>query len=356
MRNKNWTISIYALLIAMLVALAGCGQSGDESAEKAAGDTEKSFTWRFALEETKGGVQWKYAQKFKELMAEKTDGQVEVEIYPYGSLGTSQDLTQQVQNGALQFSFASAGHVGSTIPEAQVFTLHFLFADEDKINEKIFAENETVYDLLGEAYSEKGLQLLAIIPEGWMVWSSNDPIRMPDDFEGMKTRVKPSPLLLETYKSYGAIPTPMAYSEIYGGLQRGQIDAQTQPMFAIRDMSFYEVQNYLTEAHNAHFVSTVITNPSYFAGLPDDIQQAVMETKEELFPYIFEETHKLNREAAEEIASKSDIEFIELTDDQRAAFSERVQPVFDKYVELAGPRGEKILDAIRTQIEQEQAK
>ena len=350
---KIWKLIALTLLAAAFVGLTGCGQSGDDKDEASA---EKSYNWRFALEETKGGVQWAYAQKFKELMAEKTDGKVNVEIFPYGSLGTSQDLTQQVQNGALQFSFASAGHVGSTIPEAQVFTLHFLFADEDEINEKIFAGNETVYDLLGEAYNEKGLELLAIIPEGWMVWSSNDPIRMPDDFDGMKTRVKPSPLLLETYKSYGAIPTPMAYSEIYGGLQRGQIDAQTQPMFAIRDMSFYEVQNYLTEAHNAHFVSTVITQPSFFNDLPENIQQAVMETKEELFPYIFEETDKLNEGAAKEIRSKSDIEFIELNDEQRAAFSERVEPVFDTFVEKAGPRGEKILDAIRTQIEEEQAK
>lgn len=338
-----------ALAMAAGLTLTGCGQSDDQSKS---GDQAKSGgeqVWRFALEETKGGVQWQYAEKFKELV-EKANDNVEVKIYPYGTLGSSQDITQQVQNNTMQFAFASAGHVGSTIPEAQVFTLHFLFSQDNAVNEKIFASNPVVYKELGAAYQEKGLKLLSIIPEGWMVWSANKPITKPSDFEGVKIRVKPSDLLLATYEGYGANPKPMAYSEIYGGLQRGQIDAQTQPMFAIRDMSFYEVQDYLIEAHNAQFVSTVITSPGFMDSLPEDMQASVNKAIKELNPYIFDAQQKLNAEAADEIKSKSDIEFIKLTPDQVEAFRKSVEPVFDKYVELAGPRGKKILDAIQKAV------
>jgi len=341
----------------LTLSLSGCGQSSDNNKassgdQKTAATTTKPQTWRFALEETKGGVQWAYAQKFKKLIEKKTDGKVKVTIYPYGTLGSSQDITQQVQNNAVQLAFASAGHVGSTIPEAQVFTLHFLFAHDNKVNEKIFSSNPTVYKLLGEAYNEHQLKLLAIVPEGWMVWSTNSPIHKPSDFDGVKIRVKPSPLLLDTYKAYGAIPKPMAYSEIYGALQRGQIDAETQPMFAIRDMSFYEVQKYLVEAHNAQFVTTLITSPGFFNKLSPKIQQDVLEVKKELDPYIFKEQAKLNAAATKEIKKKSDIQFIKLTPEETAVFAAKVKPIFAKYEELAGERGKKILAAIREAVQQ----
>lgn len=335
-----------ALAMATGLVLSGCGQSGDGS--KSA-DGEQ--VWRFALEETRGGVQWQYAEKFKELIEQRNDN-VEVKIYPYGTLGSSQDITQQIRNNTMQFAFASAGHVGSTIPEAQVFTLHFLFSQDDAINEDIFASNPVVHEELGAAYKEKGLELLAIVPEGWMVWSANKSITQPADFEGVKIRVKPSDLLLATYESYGANPKPMAYSEIYGGLQRGQIDAQTQPMFAIRDMSFYEVQDYLIQARNAQFVATVITSPSFMESLPPDMQSSIRETIKELDPYIWEVQKTLNTEAAEEISSKSDIKFVDLTPEQVTVFRDKVEPVFNQYVQMAGPRGERILKAIQDAVTQ----
>lgn len=339
------TLWMGALALAAGMALSGCGQS-DDGAESAEGEQ----VWRFALEETKGGVQWQYAEKFKEDIEAAHDN-VEVKIYPYGTLGSSQDITQQIQNNTMQFAFASAGHVGSTIPEAQVFTLHFLFSQDDAVNKEIFASNPVVYEQLGAAYSEKGLELLSIVPEGWMVWSANKAIQKPEDFDGVKIRVKPSDLLLATYEDgYGANPKPMAYSEIYGGLQRGQIDAQTQPMFAIRDMSFFEVQDYLIEARNAQFVSTVITSPGFLEGLPEDMQATVKDTVKELDPFIWDVQKKLNAEAAEEIKSKSDIEFIELTTEQVEAFRENVEPVLDQYVEMTGERGEKILNAIQDAV------
>lgn len=350
MENKRFlhrgVLWMGALAMATGLVLSGCGQSDDGSKS-----ADREQVWRFALEETRGGVQWQYAEKFKELIEQRNDN-VEVKIYPYGTLGSSQDITQQIRNNTMQFAFASAGHVGSTIPEAQVFTLHFLFSQDDAINEGIFASDPVVHEELGAAYKEKGLELLAIVPEGWMVWSANKSITRPADFEGVKIRVKPSDLLLATYESYGANPKPMAYSEIYGGLQRGQIDAQTQPMFAIRDMSFYEVQDYLIQARNAQFVATVITSPGFMESLPPDMQASIRETIKELDSYIWEVQKTLNAEAAEEISSKSDIEFVDLTPEQVTVFRDKVEPVFDQYIEMTGPRGEKILEAIRDAVAQ----
>ena len=340
--NVTW---FSAAALAAGIGLSGCGAQEDGASDASA----SAQTWRFALEETEGGVQWQYAQKFKEIIEDNTDG-VTVEIYPYGTLGTSQDVTQQIRNNNIQFAFASAGHIGSTVPEAQVFGLNFLFSPIDEINNEIFWNNETVSDLLGEAYSERGLQLVSIVPGGWMVWSSNSSIQEPSDFQGLSVRVMPSELLLATYEAYGANPRGMAYGEVYGGLQQGVIDAQVQPMFAMRDMSFYEVQDYMIEGNNAQFVSTVITNPGFFDALPAEQQELIWSAKAELDPYIYEQQVALNEEAGEEIRANSDTEFLTLTDEQTEAFRAQVEPVFDKFVDMAGPRGEQILNEIQRAV------
>ncbi|WP_435102574.1 TRAP transporter substrate-binding protein [Arhodomonas sp. AD133] len=305
----------------------------------------QEYTWRFALEEVDGSVQDAYAEQFKKLMEEKTDGAVSVEIYPYGSLGTSDQLTELVQNGSIQFSFASPGHLATLVPEVGVFTLHFVFSDNNEVNREVLRDTEAM-PMLEEAYREKDLALLGIIPEGWMTWTANKPLKTVDDFDGLKIRTMTSPLLVKSYEAYGANPTPMPYSEVYSGLQLGIIDAQVNPIFAIEEMSFYEVQEAMTQAKHAQFISTVVTNPGFYEDLPEDIRAAVDEATAELHDYIFTKQAEYNAERLEDIRSNSDIEILEITDEAREAFREASMPVRDVYIEQAGERGEKILNTI----------
>ncbi len=340
------------LIFCASLFLVACGDS-DEADQAAAGEQAggEPQTWRFALEEIKGSVQWAYAQEFKEQVEQRTDGQVNVEVYPYGTLGTSADVTEQVQQGALQFSFASAGHVGAVIPEVQLFTMHFIFSDDNELNHSVLEGNEELNALLGEAYRDANLVLLDIVPEGWMVWTANRALETPADFEGLKIRTKASPILVQSYEAYGANPTPMPYGEIYGGLQLGQIDAQTQPVFAIEEMSFYEVQSHMIMGKPAQFVSTVIAGPNFIDGLPEERRQMLEEVFGELSDFNFEKQKNLNDERLAEIREVSDIEIIELTEEQREAFRELSMPVRETYVELAGERGEELMNILLTALE-----
>ena len=81
--------------------------------------------WRFAIEETRGSVQDAYAQKFKEIVEDRTNGAVEVIIYPYGTLGTSDHVTELLAMGAVQFAMASPGHLGKLIPEVQALPVSY---------------------------------------------------------------------------------------------------------------------------------------------------------------------------------------------------------------------------------------
>lgn len=334
-RSKT-AMTLQLVALGSLSLVFGCGGSGDASGQ----------VWRIAIEEIEGSVQHAYATRFEALIEERTGGRVRVEVYPYGSLGTSAQLTEQVRSGALQLAFASPGHLGSVIPEAQIFSLHFLLSDDAVVNQRVLTRDGAFRGLLADAYREHGLELVAIVQEGWMVWSANKALRTPADFEGFKMRTMVSPLLVEAYAAYGADPTPMPYAEVYGALQLGMVDGQVNPVFAIEEMSFHEVQDHLTFARHAPFVSTLVTSPGFVTALaPAD--RAVFEgVIGELDGWIFETQRRFNSERLDRIVAEGGTQIVELDDDERDAFRELGLPVRETFVEMAGERGAAMLEAL----------
>ena len=326
------------LALPILLLLAGCG--GEPATP----------TWRFALEEIEGSVQDVFARRFALEIQERTDGSVDVVIYPYGSLGTSAQLTEQVQQGALQLAFASPGHLGSVVPEAQVFSLHFVFSDDEEVNGRAVAAGGPVQRILDEAYRDRGLALLAVVPEGWMVWTGDRELRSPADFRGFKMRTMASPLLVEAYRAYGASPTPLPYAEVYGALQLGMVDGQVNPIFAIEEMSFYEVQDVMTFAHHLPFVTTLVANPTFLDGLAPELRKTLEDVIRELEVEIAGVQQEMNRERLERIQAAGGTRLVELSEAERQTFRDASLPVRDRYRELAGERGAEVLRTLQTEV------
>lgn len=307
--------------------------------------------WRFAIEESAGSVQDAYAQAFKARIEAKSGGAVSVSVYPYGTLGTSEQVTEQLAMGTVQFAMASPGHLGKLIPEVQVFLLHFLLTEDEAINERILGD-PAVLAAFDELYREKGFSLLSIFSEGWMVWTTRKPVRTPADFEGVKIRTMTSPLLLAAYEAYGASPTPLPYGEVYSALQLNMIDAQVNPVFAIQEMSFYEVVDYLIFANHAPFIATAAANAEFMENLTPARRAMVRETVVELRPAALEIQQRFNGERLELMREKKpELQIIaDLTVEERAAFRAASRSVVDRYLALAGPRGQAMLDALHAAI------
>ncbi|MEH6566991.1 MAG: TRAP transporter substrate-binding protein DctP [Halopseudomonas sp.] len=345
---------------AAAVLLAACGSDEEPTANTTAPEAEveettpaaaEPETWGFALEEIEGSVQYEYGAKFAELINEKTDGQVEVKLYPYGQLGGLTDIYDQVQSGAVQFAFGS-GFLGGTVPESQLFSLNFVLTDNEKTNAEIlnapeFRQNE---DLVA-SFRERDLQPLAIVPEGWQVWSANKAIRTPDDFSGLAIRTMDNRLLRETYSAYGADPTTMEYGELFSGMQLGQLDGNIQPVFAHQEMDFYKVQDYLIFANQAQFIATFMANSGWYDSLSQDRKHVIEEAVTELVPYIHDVQTRLNTERLDIITENSDIELIYLTPEERDAFRERSLPVRDVFSEMVGERGTRLMNTLIEQVE-----
>ena len=318
------------------------------------GSAAQAAEWKFAIEEIDGSVQDRYAQEFKRLVEEKSGGDITVTVYPYGTLGTSADLTELVTQGAIQFANSSPGHLGTLVPEIQVFSIPYLLSDNNEANKKVLTESPVIYERLGSEFEEKGLKLLTMYPEGEMVWTTNREIRKPEDFDNFKMRTMVSPMLVEAYESFGANPTPMPYGEVYGGLQLKQIDGQVNPIFAIEEMKFYEVTDYMIWAGQQQFTTTVVTNSDWYAAdITDEQRKIIDETVAELADYIFEVQEEFNETRLEKIKqAKPDMKMIRLSNEERSVFKERAQTVRERYIEMVGEDGEEVLQALEAEIKQ----
>ncbi|MCC5812139.1 MAG: TRAP transporter substrate-binding protein DctP [Ectothiorhodospiraceae bacterium] len=308
-------------------------------------------TWRFGLEEIEGSVQYEYGARFAELMEERTDGAVTVQLFPYGQIGGLTDIYDAVQSGAIQLAFGS-GFLGGTVPESQLFSLNFILTDDEWTNTQVLNSDEFLKseDFQG-AFRDRDLHPLAVVPEGWQVWGLQEEVRTPEDFSGIAIRTMDNRLLRETYQAYGADPTTMEYGEIYSGLQLGQIEGNIQPVFAHEEMSFYEVQDYLVFANQAQFIATFMGNRDWYDGLSDELKEIVEDVAAELVEYIHEVQVELNEERLDTIKENSDIQIVELTAEEREAFRELSVPVRDTFVDMVGERGERLLDLLLELVE-----
>ena len=192
--------------------------------------------------------------------------------------------------------------------------------------------------------------MLAYWTEGAMQWTSSKPVNTPDKWKGFKMRTMPSPMIVAAYEAYGANPTPVPYMEVYSGLQLNMIEGQENPLFAIEEMKFCEVQKYLTLASSNLYVTTTACNPDFFDSLPKDMQQIVLETIDEIRDYSFEVQAELNGAALEKIKAAVNIPIVELTAEERAAFREESKKAYARYGEMVGADGKKILDTLIEEV------
>lgn len=352
---KKRIIGLVLVSALTVCAFAGCAQRGTQTQTATSGSAasaDQTYTWRMAHEEYTNDMQDIYCKEFAEKLNENSDGKINLQIYGVGQIGDALQQCELLQNNGLEFAMISPGNTGTIVPENQLFSLHFLFPEDLEDAQKIMDTSEALNTDLAAKYLEKNIQVLSFWTEGAMQWTSNKPLQTPDDFVGLKIRTMQSPMIVAAYEAYGANPTPMSYTEVYSGLQLNMIDAQENPISAIQSSKFYEVQKYLTAANSNIYVTATCVNPTFFNGLPEDIQQIILDTAEEMKPRAYEIQRDKNDEALALIQEANPDIIVEgITDEGRAQFEEKALTAYDKYDELVGADGAAILDKLLAEIE-----
>ncbi|EPX84964.1 TRAP transporter substrate-binding protein DctP [Salipiger mucosus] len=311
----------------------------------------QAATWRYAFEEAIDEVQGVFAQKFKEEVEANSDHTIQ--LFPYGTLGESADIMEQAQSGILQFVDQSPGFTGSLIPEAQVFFVPYLLPQDTETLATFFKESEAINEMFPELYAEQGLELLTMFPEGEVAITTKEPFESPDGLNEVKVRTMTNPLLVESYRAFGATPTPLPWGEVYGALQTNIIQGQENPMFFVESTKMYEVTDYVTMIGHNNFTTAVMANKDFYDGLSEEEQQVIGNAIDAAFEHIIEYQDGLHEESIEKIKeAKPSMTFTTLSEEERAPFKEAAQAVEQEFLEMTGEGGQEILDQMKKDLEE----
>lgn len=212
----------------------------------------------------------KGAEKFAQLVKEKTGGKVEVQVFPSSQLGNQRDLVEGTQFGTIDFTMTSTAVLGNFLPQAAVFDLPFIFRDVQHAYKAL--------DTVGMEIAEKlqGMKLLAYYENGVRhMTNSKRPIRKPEDMKGLKIRVMEQPIYIEMIKALGGNPTPMAFGELFTALQQGVVDGQENPAAHIYTARFFEVQKYISLTAHTYSAEPMLVSLAAWNKLPKDLQEKV---------------------------------------------------------------------------------
>jgi TRAP-type transport system periplasmic protein len=318
----------------------------------AAGYTGPAIKAKLASEEIEGDFMTVWARNFADHMKTWSDGKIDIEVYPYGTLGNTGDINELAQMGVVQFVFSDHAWISSFVPQAQALALNYIFPTE-KVPEVLgwMAKNGKFLPLLEQAFRKNDLVPLAIMFEGWQWVTSKKEIKSLADMQGLKLRLMSSKLLVEDYKAYGASPTPMSYGEVYSGLQMGLIDAQVNPLFAIYSMKFYEVQDYLTQLKSEPFIGIPTVNQAFFDGLTKEAQDEMRKFWIDAIVPAGNWITKRNASDMEKMkAAKPSLKFHVLDDATIAKFKAQAEKVYPEYTKIGGEGAQAVLDALLKDI------
>ncbi|MFY0543898.1 TRAP transporter substrate-binding protein [Brevibacillus sp. H7] len=323
---------IVTLLLVLAVALttAACG-GGKENAGTGAGGGAAQEPVKLKLGHIAGeNDAWhKGALKFAELVKQKTNGSVEVEVFPSSTLGNDRDLIEGMQMGSVDFALV-AGVLSNFYEPYSILELPYLFRDKEHLEKVLYGPvgDELKAELLENA-KLRGLQFWM---RGPRELTANKKVEKLEDLKGIKIRVPEIPASIAAWKAMGATPTPMAFGEVYSSLQTGVIDAQENPRALIDSAKLNEVQKYLMKTdHVFGYVLLTMSDLTYNKLTPEQ-QKAVEEAAKEATEY----ENKLVFELEDQLLKKlkdSGMEFVEL---DTKPFVEAVQPVHKEFAEKYG--------------------
>ena len=282
------------------------------------------------------------AVKFQDLVAQRTEGVVNIELYPNASLGDERTLLEGMQIGTVDMGIITNGPVANFVEEMAVFELPFLFPSpqaaydvlDGPIGQELLDKLSEV-NLKGLAYAERGFRNLT---------NSERPVNTPEDMEGLRIRVMENPVYVDTFRALGANAIPMAWTEALTAMQQGTIDGQENPVNVIHSFKLNETQGYMTLSRHTYAPAIFVMGMPVWNKLPEAAQAVVVQAAQEAAEHERRVNAEMEsqqlaelREAGMQINDTPDIK----------AFQAAVVPVYEKYGEQFGDYLPRIQEALK---------
>ncbi|MCI8648574.1 MAG: TRAP transporter substrate-binding protein [Anaerotruncus sp.] len=266
----------------------------------------------------------KIAKEFEEL----TGGRIKVQVFPASQMGNNSELLEQLQFGTLEMAISSVAFLGAFTDTTTLLDLPYLFKNEGAAEEVLDGE---VGQAMFADLENSGFHGLAWLSTGWRHLTANKEIHSPADMKGLKIRVMENQMHIAHFNALGASAVPMAFSELYTALQNGTMDCQENPWANIDGNRLYEVQKYIMETGHIYDTSPLLASKSWWDSLAASDQELITRVVTEGLAWERELSKDNQDELSEKIGSNGTNVVIKLTDEERQAFRDAAQPVYDEY-------------------------
>jgi len=314
----------------LVILLAACGSAQKQSQPQQGGASDKAETKIQLKAATMTPMSHMYsqgAQRFADLIKERTNGRIQITVYPDGQLGKGErELLEALQQGTVDIYVGSTGPIGSFSPSMLLVDIPFLFRDYQHVDKVLdgpigrqLLDDLEKANLKGLAFWENGFRNLT---------NSKRPVRTPEDAKGLKIRTMENPVHITAWKTLGVNPVPMPWAEVYGALQQKVVDGQENPVPVILNSKLYEVQKYLAMTQHVYSPAPIIISLKKWQSLSKEDQELFLKTAQELAPW----QRKLGRDNEQKMLSELEAKGMQIERNiDKVLWQKAMQPAFEEF-------------------------
>jgi TRAP-type C4-dicarboxylate transport system substrate-binding protein len=291
-----------------------------------------------------GSVEEAALQRFKEIVEQRSNGDLEIRIFLQDQLGSPQTSLESLRIGSLDlYSGAMEYYAGMAEEEMAPLSLPFLLQDHEHMRRYLASD---AFQPAKDKLLERGIRFLSTDFNGdrgpYRVFVSSSPVRSLDDLDGMKMRMFPNEIAIKAWETLGAVPVQIPWAETYLAIRQGTVSAVTGPLSAMRSMKFTEVAPYVLRTNEWPQTWPITISERVWQDLPAEQQQILVDAANEATTYYAELTAA---RAADDIAAMKQDDGAEFIEIDLAPFQKRMQPLHKQLVD-DGVIGQEVYDAI----------
>ncbi|HHV58231.1 MAG TPA: TRAP transporter substrate-binding protein [Firmicutes bacterium] len=318
---KKTRLTVGALLLVLSLVLAGCagggnGQGNTDTGSKAPVKIDLATIYDAKAPPTMG------AAKFKELVEQRSNGAIKVNLFTNGALGSEKDTFNALSGNELQMILGGIQGVDQFAPQYMFITAPYLIKSWDHL--RAILEGDLGQKMIQDL-DKKNVHMLAVNYRGIRNTTSNKAFKKPDELKGLKLRLPEVASWVAAWKWLGAMPTPVALPELYGALQTKVVDASEGPYEQLATFKLYEVQKYIVQTQHVYEPCWLYISKSFLDSLPKEQQEIITSSAKEAMLY----ADQLAQEKAQEFLKELTDHGMQEIQPDLAAFQAAAKPMLD---------------------------
>lgn len=320
------------MIAVVLFTLSGCGQRVVDTQQIARNEKIVIKFSHVVAENTPKGMA---AERFADLVRERTGGYVEVQVFPDSLLYKDGEEMEALKNGKVQMIAPATAKLSDIFPPWQVLDLPFAFSDINSVH--AFMDGPAGKELISELKSNKLLGL-AVWDNGFkQVTNGIRSLIKPEDFRGITFRVMNSHVLEDQFNTLGAYAVPIHFNAVFNALAWGNVNGEENTISNIYSRHFDRVQQYLTVSNHGYIGYVVLTNADFWNSLPPWVRKVLEETLADVTQWERDKAVELNNEQLEAMKRERYLTIHELNASERSEWQRALLPVYDHLAKKIGP-------------------